>query len=488
MARTRSSSWATTTAPPSSRTVGSVAPIGGPTYDVRDTIKSYLDRVPASKLILGVPYYGRAWSTSSDKLGARNVSGTKYGPSATAVYDNARDLVSGYGRRYDATEGVAWTAYKRQTCTKTYGCVTAWRQLYYDDVKALKAKYDLVNAYGLRGIGIWALGYDGTRPELYQAIKDKFITDTVPPVITSATVSGTVLSPNGDSRLDTVTASLKATGLITWGYRIARVSGTTVGKPIRSGTKTGKVPKVTWDGTTSAGARAKDGTYRITLWAADISHNRAQRTFDVVLDTKRAGVTSVAARSFLSPDGDRYADSVVLSWTSSEKVTGSASIRTGTGKAVRAWSFPAGVRWSTTWTGKDAAGRTVADGRYVFRVDARDRGGNRTVVDRPILVDRTISGVRWSSAAFDPRARQSSRVTVTVRRAARVTAAIYRDGKRVRPIWTDHAVKTGASTWTWDGKTSTGSYAKPGRYTIIVLATSRFGTTRFTRDVTVKAH
>ena len=43
------------------------------------------------------------------------------------------------------------------------------------------AKYDLVNAYGLRGAGIWALGYDGTRPELWNAIQAKFITDTTPP-------------------------------------------------------------------------------------------------------------------------------------------------------------------------------------------------------------------------------------------------------------------------------------------------------------------
>ena len=178
-----------------SNPVGSIAPIGGPSYDVRDTIKAYLDRVPASKLILGVPYYGRAWSTSSSKLDAKNISGTKYGPSATVVYDNARAIAAEHGRTYDATEGVAWTAYKRETCTKTYGCVTAWRQLYYDDAKALKAKYDLVNGYGLRGVGIWALGYDGTRPELYQAIKDKFITDTVPPVLSGPTLSSAVISP-----------------------------------------------------------------------------------------------------------------------------------------------------------------------------------------------------------------------------------------------------------------------------------------------------
>ena len=120
--------------------------------------------MPASKVILGVPYYGRAWSTTTNKLHAKNISGEKYGTSVSVVYERCpRAAIAVAGRRYDRTEGVAWTAYRRQNCTKAYGCVTSWRQLYFDDATALKAKYDLVNGYGLRGVGLWALGYDGTR-------------------------------------------------------------------------------------------------------------------------------------------------------------------------------------------------------------------------------------------------------------------------------------------------------------------------------------
>jgi hypothetical protein len=46
----------------SAGTAGSVAPIGGPVYDIADTLAAYSSRVPASQLILGIPYYGRAWS------------------------------------------------------------------------------------------------------------------------------------------------------------------------------------------------------------------------------------------------------------------------------------------------------------------------------------------------------------------------------------------------------------------------------------------
>ena len=164
--------------------------------------------MPASKLILGVPYYGRAWSTKTDNLHSENISGTKFGASSTAVYTTARELLADHGRRYDATEGVAWTAYKRETCTATYGCVTSWRQLYVDDATALKSKYDLVNKHGLRGVGIWALGYDGTRTELYPALKDKFITDAVPPAISASSLTTDIISPNGDDRFETTTAEL----------------------------------------------------------------------------------------------------------------------------------------------------------------------------------------------------------------------------------------------------------------------------------------
>ena len=178
-----------------SNPVGSIAPLSRTGYDIRDTIAAYTERVPASKLILGVPYYGRAWSTSSSVLHATNTSSAKTGASTTVVYDTAADYLADNGRRYDATEAVAWTAYHRQNCTATYGCVSTWRQLYVDDAAAIGAKYDLVNRYGLRGAGIWALGYDGARPELWAVIQRKFVTDTTPPKAGVRTMASRQVNP-----------------------------------------------------------------------------------------------------------------------------------------------------------------------------------------------------------------------------------------------------------------------------------------------------
>ena len=165
----------------SSGSAGSIAPLGGPTYDLVDTVLAFTDRVPARKLILGVPYYGRAWSTVSDKPRSKTHTGAKYGWSASVTYDTAVALAKQHGRRYDRRDASAWIAYKRRTCSASSGCVTTWREVYYDDAQSLRAKYDMINRYGLRGAGIWALGYDGSRPELYQSIVAKFLHDTTAP-------------------------------------------------------------------------------------------------------------------------------------------------------------------------------------------------------------------------------------------------------------------------------------------------------------------
>src|SRR5262245_38982579 len=165
----------------SSNYAGSIDPLAGPAYDLADTVRSFSSRVSPSRLILGVPWYGRAWSTVSDSVNAHTQDGAKYGYSASVNYDTAVSLAAQHGRRWDSREISPWFAYKRQNCTGAYGCVTSWRQVYYDDAMSLKARYDLVNRYGLRGAGIWALGYQGTRGEMWTALADRFLNDTSAP-------------------------------------------------------------------------------------------------------------------------------------------------------------------------------------------------------------------------------------------------------------------------------------------------------------------
>ena len=53
-----------------------------------------------------------------------------------------------------------------------------WNQVWYDDSLSLDLKYDFAIQKNLKGIGIWALGYDGNRSELWNLIEKKFVNPT----------------------------------------------------------------------------------------------------------------------------------------------------------------------------------------------------------------------------------------------------------------------------------------------------------------------
>lgn len=469
-----------------SGTAGSVSPIGGPTYDLRDTLAAYVGRIPASRIILGVPYYGRAWSTSSSALNATTLSAAKYGASVAVLYGDALEFSAQYGRLYDPVEGVAWATYPKENCTTTYGCVTATRELYYDDAQTLAAKYDLVNSYGIRGVGIWALGYDGSRPELYQVLKDKFITDTIPPAITGSTISASIFSPNGDGRQETTTVSVSVTGLIRYGWIVEPFVDGTAGPPIVQGAADGETVAYTWDGRAPDGTLAPDGTYQITVWAADASDNRSSIQQLVAIDSTRAVLTGSAAPASISPNGDRRFDVTTLGMVSSEPVTGRARVMDANGVAVRTWKFAATATGSWTWDGKDASGKIVRDGTYTFRLDGVDPAANGTVLELPILVDRTIGSITWASRSFKPKARQTDRLTFSVTRPATVAVSIYQGKTLVRRIWVDKAVAAGSYSWSWNGRNGHRELVEPGVYTASITTTSAIGVSHLTRTVAVR--
>jgi len=471
----------------SSGTAGSVAPVGGPVYDVADTLAAYVSRVPASKLILGVPYYGRAWSTATAELYSPTTSAAKYGSSVSVLYETALDLANTNGRQYDPVEGVAWTTYQRENCTSTYGCLTGWRQLYYDDAQSLAAKYDLINQYDLRGAGIWALGYDGSRPELYAVIKDKFITDTIPPLITASTVSAALFSPNGDGRLDATSMLLTASGLVKFGWRVEPFFDGIPGMPILEGSVNGTTPELTWDGRGADGAVVADGPYLVTIWTADASDNRSQVQQAVTIDTQFPVLSSTVTPISISPNGDRRFDATSLGIIASELVTGRARVLDRNGVAVRTWKFESLTAGEWTWDGKDTAGKIVADGIYSFRLDGIDLAGNGTVQQVPVLVDRTIGNITWDRSSFKPKLGQRDQLSLKLIRQATVSVSIYQGKTLIRRIWIDKTLARGTWTWSWNGRNGHREMVGPGVYTASVTATSPIGMSRLTRTVTVKA-
>ncbi len=153
-----------------SSTAGPVSPLTGSNYNVTRTVNEYLQQTgyAADRIILGLPYYGIEWQTTSDQVGAGT---TSYGESRT--YQTAVQNAQTYGRRWHDGYKNPWYAYFQNN---------SWHQCWYDDSLSLSYKYQLALAKQLAGIGIWALGYDGPRPELWGAIEDHFFAaDSFPP-------------------------------------------------------------------------------------------------------------------------------------------------------------------------------------------------------------------------------------------------------------------------------------------------------------------
>jgi len=143
-------------------TTGPVAPLTGwGTYNVTWTVNDYLTWSGGlnDKLILGCPYYGYDWPAESSSAGANTT-----GSATSKTYSVAEPLAQTYGKLRDNDSQSPWYRYQS----------SGWHQCWYDDSLSLSLKYDLVNQYDLKGIGIWALGYDGDNTELWNAINDKF--------------------------------------------------------------------------------------------------------------------------------------------------------------------------------------------------------------------------------------------------------------------------------------------------------------------------
>ena len=174
-------------------TAGSTSPLTSPTvYDLTSAVNAYKAKVPASSIILGLPWYGIAFSTPSNAPNAYNQSGDACPggtfPAATSVtYSSAAALAATNGHLYDSTEQSAWTAYQLGD-----GACQTWRELYFDDAQSLAAKYDLINNQNLRGAGIWALGYDSATNDLTNVLAPKFLIG-----IADLTVGLSGMAPSG---------------------------------------------------------------------------------------------------------------------------------------------------------------------------------------------------------------------------------------------------------------------------------------------------
>lgn len=137
---------------------GPVSAMGGD-KNIIGYVQNYLEKTDASKLILAVPYYGYDWP--------KDTSNTTSGDVKILPYAEIADLSSLQKIYWDDDSQTPYYTYKDASGTL--------RIVHFDNVRSLGIKYDFVNAKNLKGVGIWALGYDGENQDLEKLLIDKFI-------------------------------------------------------------------------------------------------------------------------------------------------------------------------------------------------------------------------------------------------------------------------------------------------------------------------
>lgn len=150
---------------PNSSVPGPVAPMEGGGLSIKGLMASYLDKAPADKLILGVPYYGYDWPVkqTGNKF---EVSGVKQEVNAIP-YAEIAEATKRTKILWDENAQVPWYSYLDSVTKQN-------RVVYFENVRSLSAKYDFVKQNKLQGVAIWALGFDGKKTELAQTLIDKF--------------------------------------------------------------------------------------------------------------------------------------------------------------------------------------------------------------------------------------------------------------------------------------------------------------------------
>ncbi len=130
------------------------APLVGGGFNDTEALQQFTSVVPASKVILGVPYYGYDWPTTNGTSTAQATGGET--PLSDAVID-----ASGRPTYWDPSTDTAWTSYQ---------VGTQWHETYFDDPTSLALKAGLANSFHIAGLGIWALGMDGNDPAMLAAL------------------------------------------------------------------------------------------------------------------------------------------------------------------------------------------------------------------------------------------------------------------------------------------------------------------------------
>ncbi len=159
---------------------GAVAPLlpfESKNISLNTTLKYYIDAgIDPSKTVLALPYYGSMWEGN---IGEGGTTSSMFERKVTY-----REIMSIFNDEFVTKNNLSPTLEKNSMTNYfniTYPDNTT-KEVWFDDDYTLGKKYDFAITNKLKGIGIWALGYDNGYNELWDVIESKFATNAIPVV------------------------------------------------------------------------------------------------------------------------------------------------------------------------------------------------------------------------------------------------------------------------------------------------------------------
>lgn len=129
---------------------GATAPLTGAELSDASSLASYVATVPASKVILGIPFYGYDFTATRGTLPADTIG---------VPYPVSYDAVLAAGRRvlWDPGTETPYNSFRRGG---------QWHQTWFDNPVSVALKVALAAAYHCAGVGAWELGMANGQDEM----------------------------------------------------------------------------------------------------------------------------------------------------------------------------------------------------------------------------------------------------------------------------------------------------------------------------------
>lgn len=302
-------------------------------------------------------------------------------------------------------------------------------------------------------------------------------------------VGATDLSPNGDGVRDGTRVRSRISAPADWSVEVIDEAGVVV----RTVAGSGEEIDARWDCRDEGGAVVPDGAYRIVARASVAGLQARPATVTVRVDTVAPVATDVrVSPAVFSPNGDGYADSCRLRFSTTEACAARAFVVDADGEVLRAivgWRNAAGPR-AIVWDGRIlSSGALVAapEGRALLRLELRDAARNRWSQVTAVVVDRTLRSLTCAPATLSPNGdgmKDTTSIGFTLTRRAAVAIEVRRDETLVR-TFASVTYAAGERSVVWDGLLRDGTRATSGTYSVRATAASALGEVAASRPVIV---